>query len=483
MSKPTLDYLFNPKTIAIAGVSPDPSKPNLAQFFVTTLRKFGFKGKIHPVHPSGGEIFGSRVYKRVTEIPGPVDYVISAIPAKFTPELIEDCGIKGVKAVHLFTSGYAEIEDEIGKQLEERILGIARRAGVRLIGPNCMGIYCPSSGLTFAGEFQDQAGFPLESGSLGLISQSGGNCIYCIREAAVRGVFFSKAISYGNAADLNESDYLEYLAEDPQTKVIIMYIEGIKDGRRFMEVLKRAARLKPVIINKGGNTESGARTCASHTSSIAGSARIWHDLINQAGAIQVGSIPELIDTALVFLTVRAPQGKNVAVVGAGGGVGVQAADEITQIGLNVPLLPFEVRRKINNIYGTEAGSMFRNPVDISPFGKVQSHVEAISSIAGSDQIDIVMMQFPFDTWALVDRIQPLKPFIQVMTEVTKIIKKPLILVLHYAVMPNARGIEDEVRSRFAEMGVPVFPSVQRAAAAVRRYIDYNGKHLCAGRGE
>ena len=136
------------------------SRPNLAQLFVSTLRDFGFKGEIYPLHPSGGEIFGTKVYTNVREIPGPVDYVISAIPARFTPQLITDCAAKGVKAVHLFTSGYGEIEDEIGKKLEGEILKIARKGGVRLVGPNCMGLYCPSSGLTFAGDFPDQAGFP-----------------------------------------------------------------------------------------------------------------------------------------------------------------------------------------------------------------------------------------------------------------------------------------------------------------------------------
>lgn len=481
MPKPSLDYLFNPASIAIAGVSPDITKPNLAQFFVMTLRNFGFKGKIYPLHPSGGEVLGSRVYASVTEIPDPVDYVVSAIPARFTPQLIEDCGRKGVKAVHLFTSGYSEIEDETGQHLEAKVLDIARRSGVRLVGPNCMGIYCPSAGLTFAGEFPGQSGFPIRPGSLGLISQSGGNSIFCIREAASRGLFFSKAISYGNAADLTECDYLEYMAEDPNTNVIAMYIEGVKDGDRFMRILKKAAAAKPVIINKAGNTDSGARTCASHTSAIAGSAGIWRDLIRQAGAIQVSSMSELVDVSLAFSKLQAPSGRNVAVIGTGGGIGVQAADEITQSGLCVPLLPAAVRKEIHSIYGTEAGSMFRNPLDIPPFGRVESHVAAITRIAESNHVDIIIVHFAFDMWALVDRGQPLKPFVEVVTELKKVIKKPMALVLHSAVTPNARRMADEVQARFVDLGLTVYPSIMRAASAVSKLIEHSGKRRGAAR--
>ena len=473
MPKPKLDFLFNPSSIAIAGVSPDVNKPNTAQWYVTGLKKFGFKGNIYPLHPSDGEIFGMKIYTNVKDIPGTVDLVVSAIPAKFTPQLVQDCSEKGVKAVHLFTSGYSEIEDEIGKKLETEILGIASRTGMRLVGPNCMGIYHPSAKVTFAGEFPEQTGFSRTSGTLGLMSQSGGNCIFCIREAYSRGLFFSKAISYGNAADLNESDYMEYMAEDPATRVIAAYIEGVKDGDRFMKILKKAAARKPVIVNKAGNTEIGARACASHTSAIAGSASVWHDLLRQAGAIQVGSMPELVDIALAFDKIPPPKGRNVAVIGSGGGIAVQAADDITREGLKMPALSLEIRKKLHDIYGTEAGSMFRNPVDMSPFGSIESLANGIQAIAESDQIDIIMMQFPFDLWALLNRTIPVKPFVATVTELSGKIKKPFVVVLHYAVSIGGRQLLDEVQAKFVELGLPVYPSITRAASALRKYIEYN----------
>jgi acyl-CoA synthetase (NDP forming) len=476
MTHSPLDFLFKPRAIALAGVSADTGRSGPAQWYLMSLVKFGYQGKIYPLHPAGGEIHGLKVYKNMAEIPGEVDYAVSAIPARHTPQLIRDCAAKGVKAVHLFTSGYSEIEDVAGRQLEEEVLQIAREGGVRLIGPNCMGIYCPSAGLTFAGDYPDQAGFPSRSGPLGLISQSGGNCIYCIREASERGVFFSKTISYGNAADLNECDFLDYLTDDPDTKIIAMYIEGIKDGGRFKRVLSRAVKAKPVIIYKAGNTETGARTCASHTSAIAGSAAIWKAFLNQLGVIQVASMSELIDISIALAFMPVPGGRNIVVAGSGGGVGVQAADDITGAGLNLPVLPVELRRTLHSIYGTEAGSIFRNPVDIPPLGSKEHYVKAIRSIADSKDADVIILQFPLDLWALARRAVLMERFMDVVTGLKEVVEKPLAVVLHNSVTLQARRLEEEARSKFAALGLPVFPSISRAASAINRYIWYNRRH-------
>ena len=263
------------------------------------------------------------------------------------------------------------------------------------------------------------------------------------------------------------------MMDDPQTKIIAAYIEGVRDGTRFINVLKKAVARKPVIINKAGNTEIGARVCASHTSAIAGSASVWHDLLKQVGAVQVGNMSELADVALAFDKVQLPQERNVAVIGTGGGIAVQAADDITREGLNVPVLPVEVRRKLTGIYGTEAGSMFRNPVDMPPFGKTATHVEAIKAIADSECIDIVMMQFPFDLWALIKRNMPADPFVEVVTDLKKILQNPLVVVLHYAASTGARRLADEVQAKFVNLGLPVYPSIPRAASAIRKYIEFN----------
>jgi acyl-CoA synthetase (NDP forming) len=336
-----------------------------------------------------------------------------------------------------------------------------------------MGFYCPAAGVTFAGNYPEQEGFPERSGSLGLISQSGGNCIFCIRDASSRGVFFSKAISFGNAADINESDLLEYMTEDPATKMIAMYLEGVTDGPRFKKALKRAAALKPVIIDKAGNSETGARMCASHTGSIAGSAATWASLLKQAGAMQVGSLSEMVDISVAISHLPLPAGRNVAVIGSGGGVGVQAADDVTRAGLRVPMLQEDVRRKLRNIYGSEAGAIFRNPVDVPPLAAKEQYIKAVHAIADSGNIDIILMHFPFDIWALANRSMLMVPFTDMVTELSGTIKKPLAIVLHYCVSAKATRLAAETQEKFVKLGLPVFPSIPRAAAAINKYIAYS----------
>jgi acyl-CoA synthetase (NDP forming) len=214
-----------------------------------------------------------------SNLPGPVDYVVSCVPAWQTPELLEDCRASGVKVVQLYMAGFSETGQGEGIELQKQLVEMARRGRLRLIGPNCMGVYCPSSGMSFSLDF------PREPGNIGLLCQSGGNAIYLIRSGAARGLRFSKAISYGNACDLNECDILEYLADDPETKVIAAYLEGTTDGRRLADVLAEAASAKPVVIYKGGYTEAGSRAAASHTGAMAGSQAIWDGVIRQAGAI------------------------------------------------------------------------------------------------------------------------------------------------------------------------------------------------------
>jgi len=471
---PSLDFLFRPKTLAIAGVSANiGSILTLPQRYIRSLIDFGFKGQIYPVHPAGGEIFGLKVYKDIEEISDSIDYVVAAIPARLTPQLLTGCARKKVKAVHLFTSGFSEIEDEVGKMLESEVVDIARKNGIRILGPNCMGIYCPETGLTFAVDYPEQGGFPNISGPLGLISQSGGNTMFCIREASTRGIFFSKAISYGNATDLNESDFLEYFTDDRNTKIIAIYIEGVKDGPRFIKALKRTASLKPVIVYKSGNTESGIRACASHTSAMAGSANIWRGFLKQAGAVPVHSMEEIVDVSLAFLKMPVPKGRNTVVIGSGGGVGVQAADECTEAGLILPVLPQDVRIKLRNIYGTEAGSIFRNPVDIPGFAAKDKSITAVKSIADSDQIDSLIMHFPFDLWGIIDRKEIIWQYVESVLELAGLVKKPVAVVLHYCATAMAKQLAAEVQEKFVNAGLPVYPGFKRAASAINKYLQYH----------
>ena len=292
---------------------------------------------------------------------GPVDYVISAIPATRALQLVDQCARKGVKVIHFYTARMKETGSDEGIRLEAELLRRARGAGIRLIGPNCMGMYYPKEGITF------KPGFPSESGPVAAISQSGGNSAQIVNLAAARGVRFSKVLSYGNATDLDESDLLDYLAEDPETEIVAAYMEGVKDGRRFFEVLRRTTPTKPVIILKGGRTQAGAKAIASHTASLASSGEVWEAMCRQAGALSVSSMDELIDMMVAFRFMRPAYGTRVGLGGGGGGMSVQSADAFEEAGLSVVPLPTDIQEELK-ARDPVNWEWIGNPIDVSILG-------------------------------------------------------------------------------------------------------------------
>jgi len=352
-----LEFLFHPNSIALVGIT-TATTWHWTLTFLEGLIEIEFDRPLYLVNPKGGEIKGHKVYTSLKDVPGNIDYVIGLVNAQIAPKLVEECAEKGVRAIHFCTAGFSETGEEQRIKLESELVEVARRKGIRIIGPNCMGIYCPQSRLSFS------PAFPKESGPVGVISQSGGNSIYLVRQAALRGVRFSKVISYGNACDINETDLLEYLANDVDTKIIALYIEGIKDGKRFRRALEEATKEKTVILLKGGATEGGARAAAGHTAALAGSRTTWDALCKQLGIISVSSIEEMIDVLVTLLFLPLPRGRNALLFGAGGGASVLIADEFESRGLRVPPLPPEIITQIRE-FTPIAGNILRNPVDYS----------------------------------------------------------------------------------------------------------------------
>jgi len=361
-----LDFLFHPNSIALVGIT-TATTWHWTRTFLEGLIEIEFDRPLYLVNPKGGEIEGRKVYTSLKDVPGDIDYVIGLVNAQIAPKLVEECAEKGVRAIHFCTAGFSETGEEPRIKLESELAEVARRNGIRVIGPNCMGIYCPKSRLSFS------PAFPKESGPVGVISQSGGNSIYLVRQAALRGIRFSKVISYGNACDINESDLLEYLTHDADTKVIALYIEGIKDGKRFRKALEEATKEKTVVLLKGGTTDGGARAVAGHTASLAGSRATWDALCKQLGIISVSSIDEMIDVLVTLLFLPLPGGRNVLLFGAGGGASVLIADEFESRGLKVPAIPKEIVAQIR-AFTPIAGNILRNPVDYS---QAMTNIEGI----------------------------------------------------------------------------------------------------------
>jgi len=383
LNNESLEFLFRPRSVAFVGIT-TAHPAHWTRTFLNGYLEFGFKGEIYLVNFKGGEINGRKVYTTLQEIPDTVDFVIGLVPARLAPGLVEECAGKGVKAVSFGTSGFSEVGTEEGAWLEAELAEVVRRTGVRVIGPNCMGIYCPESRMSYAPIF------PKDSGPVSFISQSGGNSMYLVRQASARGIRFSKVISYGNACDLNESDFLEYLATDTSTRIIAIYIEGVKDGQKFRRALEKAAQEKTIVLLKGGVTQAGARAVASHTAAIAGSQATWEALCRQLGIITVSSLMEMIDVLVTLSFFPVPAGRNVALVGAGGGASVLITDEFENKGLKVPPLPEEVVSELLE-FTLAAGNILKNPIDYGQSMMDPSNVQrAIDIISEWDGIDFLV---------------------------------------------------------------------------------------------
>ncbi len=470
-----LEYVFHPRSVAVVGASNEITKAGNG--FLGGLRELGIIGRVYPVNLESDEILGLRAYTSVKDIPRPLDYVICCIPAPSVPQLMEDCVASGVKVVHLFTAGFSEMGEDEGARLEAEILGTARKGGIRIIGPNCMGIYSPVTGLTF------YPGLSTQSGPVAFISQSGGNAEDVIRMGPLRGIHFSRVVSYNNASDLNESDFLECCAQDAETKIIGAYIEGVKDGRRFLQVLRDAAKAKPVVMLKGGRTEAGARAAASHTGSLAGTDEVWTGLCKQTGVIRVYSLGELLDVMMTFLLLPLPKGLNTALIGEGGGASVIASDDCASAGLSLPPLPPKIRQELSRFI-PKAGTSTRNPVDsVVSLQSPSDFHDTIAVVASYELIDLVIVHIGVD-WPLLipggrEGREHLDETVDTLIRAGRACGKPLAIALVTAGAPENWEVVIQLQRRCVEAGFPVYPSIAGAAHAISRFIHYHEKRAGA----
>jgi acyl-CoA synthetase (NDP forming) len=470
--KSDLSGIFDPKSVAVVGVSSKGPGPQFGGAdFVDALLSCGFKGNIYPINPKGGEVLGLKVYPSLRDISGPVDYVICCIAAPQVPQLVEDCAAKSVKGIQIYTGGFSESGTEEGKRLEQEIAALVSQNGIRVIGPNCVGIYCPRTGLAFLPDF------PSDTGPVAIISQSGGNSFYIVREGAKRGIRFSKVISYGNACDVNESDLLEFLADDKDTKLIGAYVEGVKDGRRFVRVLEEAAKAKPVIVLKGGIGEAGARAVASHTGALVGSDEAWDGLLRQLGAIRAYSLEELIDMAVTFYYLPSVLGRKVSVVGGGGGSSVLSTDDCTNAGLIVPRFPVAIQDKLKGYMEKGSiGVILSNPVDLSDQGWGALD-DCIKTILGYEGIDLAILQFGAGSIPRSDVLKAIgASFVDTLVEISRESTKPVVIVVHSLISDDSWWVATEVERRCGEVGIPFYHSLRNAARAISRFLDYHERN-------
>jgi acyl-CoA synthetase (NDP forming) len=467
----SLDAIFHPRSVAIAGVSTQqPGFAGVGVGFLLSLMELGFPA-VYPVNPKYQEIEGLRCYASVLDIEGPVDHVISSVPARIVPQLVEDCIAKGVRSVHFFTAGFRETGDDEMANLETQVVGRLTGAGIRVLGPNCMGLYVPESKLAF------MPGFPADAGPVGFISQSGGNAGEMVYTAAVRGIRFSKVVSYGNASDIDESELLSYLAADPQTDVICAYIEGVKDGRRFFQAMREGAGAKPVVVLKGGRTAAGTRAVMSHTASLAGSLAVFDSLCRQVNAVRVSSVEEMADLAVAFRYMSAPAGPGVAVVGGGGGFSVFAADEIDDAGLQCPVLPDHTQKALGEI-NPVAGTSVRNPVDTIAIFEPPKLEQTLRIIGEAENIDVILYHTSF-SWGRgrrsmamlgADPVRYMQLQVQQMVKARDASGTPIVVVLRPPLDVESMERTAAFQEKCWQAGFSVFPTIPRAANAIAKVL-------------
>jgi acyl-CoA synthetase (NDP forming) len=447
-----IDDLYHPRSIAIVGL---PRGLKTGKLFLISLLDQQFPGKIYAVHPSAGEIDGIKAYPNVLDIPGPVDLAIILVPHQYALDVVKDCADKGVKGAILFTAGYKEAGTKEGIALEAELVKTATSSGMRLIGPNGMGFYSPKSGLSFFPQLSR------EPGEVGLISHSGSLSNIIGRMGPELGFGFSKAVSIGNECDLSTADFLTYLGSDPETKLIAVYLEGIRDGRYFINALKDASQKKPVIIWKMGLTPEGSSASASHTGALTTSKEVWKGVIQQAGVIQVNGFEEWADAMMCLSKLPASIGNRLAIISGPGGLAVSATEACGREGLSMAKLSEETRSILAEFI-PPTGTSLKNPIDVGMNAslEIDMYVKAAKAVVADPGVDALVM-----IGAGMDDATN-RQYTDAIIEMKNDFNKPIVTV-------KIPGFHEKFVKDILNAGVPVFDSAERAlktyAGAYRYY--------------
>jgi acyl-CoA synthetase (NDP forming) len=453
-----LEPIFKPKSVAIIGASNNPTK--WGGMVMNRALASGFRGRIHVVNPRETEIAGLKAYDDVLEIPEPIDLAVFTIPAEQMPRTMENCVKKGIPGGIIISADFAET-GERGRALEEETVKIARAGGMRFIGPNGNGMWTSAVSLNIS---------PLPApprGGLAFLSQSGMFGGAAVRAAQTGGFGLSTFVSMGNQADLTASDYLEYLAQDEHTRVIALYMEGFKDGRRFAEVARRVAQEKPILILKGGRSQQGARATLSHTASIAGEDRVFDGMCQQMGIIRVSQLEHLFVMARALLGQPLPPGGRVAVVG-NGGESVIAVDTLIALGLEVPEFYDEDKRSLKGMLPPHA-PVPQNPVDFAAGAiGVEEETAVIEKLASLENIDAIITSVPRDRSLRPGSLaEQRKAVITAVDEFCKIPQRYGKPVITRSMMPS-----DTVEELLRAANIPIYQTTEECVLGMYALARY-----------
>lgn len=462
-----LDRMFNPEVVAVVG----DKGPN----YMWLQNNMPFKkkgGRLYSVQLDekeipGIEALGIQNFRSMADVPEPIDYAVVAVPRQVSPYVLKDLIANGANGAGFFTSGFAETGEELGIKLQDQLTAMAREANFNLVGPNCMGLYLPKSGVRF------NADAPVtDAGKIGFLSQSGTHGIMFSLVSAANGLYVSRCASFGNAVVLDVSDYLEYLMLDDETEIVGMYVEGVKNGRRFFEVLREACKRKPVIVWKGGQTEAGARATMSHTGSLAAPQAVWDGMMRQCGAITTNNLDETIDTMKLLLNSKRPKGNGMALLAQTGGQSVSITDAFAKADLRVPRFSEKTYAELGEFFNIVGGS-YQNPLDMA--GTIQGSMDTLDRILrildADPNIDAMAMElsamFAARQWKKVP--DSLDKTIDTLAAHQERSQKPFLVILHPA---HEAEYVASIAPKFHAKGIPLFQSFERAAAAMQRVLAY-----------
>lgn len=445
-----LEMFFTPKSVAVVGAARQPGK--LGFGVLNNLVQSGYPGTIYPINPNADEILGLQVYPSVLDTPGPVDLVVIVVPNKFVAQVMEECGQKGVKGAIIITSGFKEVGKE-GAKLEREVMEIAERYGIRVIGPNCLGTITTHTPInaSFA------SGTP-EKGNIAFMSQSGALGAAVLDWAAAEEVGFSHFASLGNKADVNEIDLLQAWDEDENTKVIVIYMEGIERGPEFMRVAREVTRHKPVVVIKSGNTAAGSRAVSSHTGSLAGSAAAYDAAFEQAGLLRAESVEQMFDFSLAFAYQPPLKGKNIVIVTNAGGPGIMATDAIEKMGLTIATLEESTTAYLKS--SLPAAASVHNPVDVMGDALADRYALALEAVVADNNVDGVLVLLTPQVYTQIEETA------EAISRVAEKSEKPIVacFIGEQRVAPGLKMLN---RNR-----VPAYLFPERAVASLWAMAEY-----------
>jgi acyl-CoA synthetase (NDP forming) len=457
----SLEHVFNPRSVAVIGASEVPGKASERR--TRSLIEGAYKGDIYLINPKRSELFGRKAYPSITEIEGEVDLVMIAVAPRFLAPSVADSVKMGAKGIIIITAGLGETGEE-GKRIEEQILHEASTTGTFVIGPNCSGMFSASADMNILGVPK------IDKGPISVLAQSGNVIDSLTHYARMRGIGFSKIISVGNAIGVKFHEYIDYLKDDPDTKVIMAYLEGIKEGDNLVKVVRETSKIKPVIALKVGSSSAGARAAASHTGSLAGDEVIVDAAFRQAGVVRVSNVDELFDMAGVFVHCPMPTGNRVAILSEGGGDNSIAADNAERHGMEVPVLREKTQERMRPflLEGMPAG----NPIDYGGTAEENPHMitECVKVCMEDDEVDGIYITGFFGGFK--DIIAPHVAELEEqasrdMAALVKKHKKPLFVHTSFARDPIAS------LAILREAGVPVMESSERTAQCLSALMRFS----------